>query len=213
MLYILTGEIQIGKTRWLEQTTNALAKAGVNVSGVVAPGVWKETADGFEKLGIDNKLLPTNERVSFARRVDLAQSEGTYDSKSQSAAAQLAWSISDDAIKRVNKHFERIAEQKQTKQKLEEGSNTASSLLVVDELGRLELECDAGLTEAMRLLDKGPTEQFPHALIVVRKGLFETASKRFEPIWNTPVTLSPNTAARETLFAACLKTPQRHTIF
>ena len=64
MLFLLTGEVQIGKTRWLESLVTELADRGVPCAGVLAPGQWVpsegEHADenGYEKLGIDNVLLP-----------------------------------------------------------------------------------------------------------------------------------------------------------
>ena len=101
MLFILTGDIQIGKTRWLKSTCRKLAADGIPCAGVVAPGVWVPSehgdANGFEKLGIDNLLLPQGGRIPFARRRDLAQAEGTFDPNSQSAQMQLGWEISDDA--------------------------------------------------------------------------------------------------------------------
>ena len=80
MLFLLTGDVQIGKTRWLERLAAELAGDGVPVAGVLAPGVWRVrephevpgerglAGEGrFEKLGIDNVLLPGGERVPFAR--------------------------------------------------------------------------------------------------------------------------------------------------
>ena len=122
MLFLLTGDVQIGKTRWLERLAAELSGDGVQVAGVLAPGVWRVrephevpgerglAGEGrFEKLGIDNVLLPGGERVPFARRRDLALAEGSFDPTSQSASAQLAWEIADEAIARVNAHFDRIA--------------------------------------------------------------------------------------------------------
>ena len=43
MLYILTGDIQIGKTRWLQKTVSILEDMGVGVQGVITPGIWKKT--------------------------------------------------------------------------------------------------------------------------------------------------------------------------
>ena len=111
MLFLLTGDVQIGKTRWLERLAAELSGDGVQVAGVLAPGVWRVrephevpgerglAGEGrFEKLGIDNVLLPGGERVPFARRRDLALAEGSFDPTSQSASAQLAWEIADEAI-------------------------------------------------------------------------------------------------------------------
>ena len=58
MLFLLTGEVQIGKTRWLESLVAELGAFGVPCAGVLAPGQWVPStgphadANGFEKLGI-----------------------------------------------------------------------------------------------------------------------------------------------------------------
>uniref|UniRef100_UPI003A987F0E hypothetical protein n=1 Tax=Senegalimassilia anaerobia TaxID=1473216 RepID=UPI003A987F0E len=85
MLFLLTGDVQIGKTRWLESLCASLQAAGTCVAGVVAPGQWVPRPEGqpggkhgfdgagrFKKLGIDNVLLPQSKRIEFARRRDLA---------------------------------------------------------------------------------------------------------------------------------------------
>ena len=197
MLFILTGDIQIGKTRWLESTCRKLAADGIPCAGVVAPGVWvpseHDDANGFEKLGIDNLLLPQGERITFARRRDLAQAEGTFDPNSQSAQMQLGWEISDEAISQVNAHFDRIAAQVASEVAPEPG------LLVVDELGRLELMRNQGLTSALALLDEGPNPAFPHALIVVRDVLIDLARERFAPAWGDPALVGPTQDAEEAI--------------
>ena len=181
MLFILTGDIQIGKTRWLKSTCRKLAADGIPCAGVVAPGVWVPSehgdANGFEKLGIDNLLLPQGERIPFARRRDLAQAEGMFDSNSQSV--------------QVNAHFDLIAARTH--------HNGRQSLLVVDELGRLELIRNQGLTSALALLDEGPSPAFPHALIVVRDVLVDLARERFAPAWGDPALISPTQAAEEAI--------------
>lgn len=195
MLFILTGDIQIGKTRWLESTCRKLTADGIPCAGVVAPGVWVPSehgdANGFEKLGIDNLLLPQGERIPFARRRDLAQAEGTFDPSSQSAQMQLGWEISDDAVAQVNAHFDRIANLAEQRER--------QSLLVVDELGRLELMRNQGLTSALALLDEGPKPAFPHALIVVREALVDLARERLAPAWGDPALVSPTQDAEEAI--------------
>lgn len=200
MLFILTGDVQIGKTRWLQRLAGELAERGVPTFGVVAPGRWAPKADPapgedpFDKLGIDNVLLPEGRTVPFAVRTDLAQRDGSFDEGSQSAKAELAWHISDEAIKQVNAHFARA---------LEEGGNEAAipGLLVIDELGRLELMHDGGLVSAMALLDRGPTERFPNALIVARDYLLDQAKDRFEPIWGPAQTIAPDDKGRQAVLA------------
>ena len=132
MLFVLTGQVQTGKTRWLEDVLGELAAEGVPAYGVTAPGVWVPSAgseadsNGFEKLGIDQVLLPGGERIGFARRRDLAQADGAYDAASQSARAQLAWAIDDAALAQVNAHLASL--------EFRVGED-APGLLVIDELG------------------------------------------------------------------------------
>lgn len=199
MLFLLTGEVQIGKTRWLESLVAELAERGVPCAGVLAPGQWVPStgphadANGFEKLGIDNVLLPGGERVPFARRGDLARADGTFDEESQAAKAELAWHIDDAAIDRVNAHFDEITAH---------ASAVAPGLLIVDELGRLEIWRNGGLTSAVALLAQGPTAAFPHALAVVRDYLLDDTEALLAPAWPEIARISPNDAAREAILAA-----------
>ena len=206
MLFILTGDIQIGKTRWLLELARELSRDGVVCTGVVAPGIWVPSdhgdENGFEKLGIESVLLPQNERIPFARRRDLALTDGTLDPSSQSARMKLGWEISDAAIAQVNAHFDCIAKAARNEEAPRTATPSAqcrSGLLVVDELGRLELLRGQGLTSALALLDAGPAPAFPHALIVVRETLIDQARERFAGAWGNPVALSPGGQARRTV--------------
>ncbi|MBR2835129.1 MAG: hypothetical protein IKE43_05425 [Coriobacteriales bacterium] len=64
----------------------------------------------------------------------------------------------------------------------QESGNTPR-LLVIDELGRLELLRDGGLTEAVKCLEDGPIPLRQHALVVVRSDLLGIAEKRFAHVW------------------------------
>lgn len=200
MLFLLTGEVQIGKTRWLESLVAELGAFGVPCAGVLAPGQWVPStgphadANGFEKLGIDNVLLPGGERVPFARRGDLARADGTFDEESQAAKAELAWHIDDAAIDRVNAHFDEITAH---------ASAVAPGLLIVDELGRLEIWRGGGLTSAMALLAQGPTAAFPHALAVVRDYLLDDAEILLAEAWPDHCRISPDDTGRAVILSAC----------
>lgn len=201
MLFLLTGDVQIGKTRWLESLVVELAECGVPCAGVLAPGQWVPSTgvhadgNGFEKLGIDNVLLPAGERIPFARRGDLARAEGTFDEESQAAKAELTWHIDDAAIAHVNAHFDRLS------------LPPDPGLLIVDELGRLEIWRGGGLTSAMALLAQGPTAAFPHALAVVRDYLLDDAEALFASAWPDHCRISPDEAGRTAVLAAFGLTP------
>ncbi|MEG2982305.1 MAG: hypothetical protein RR794_01470 [Raoultibacter sp.] len=219
MLFILTGAVQIGKTRWLQALVRDLAAVGVTSYGVVAPGVWRLPPSGVaadtspEKLGIDNVLLPQGERLHFARRHDLAKQEGRFNAASQSARAGLKWEIDDAAIAAVNAHFAALdtepprggeglrVDPLDACAPLSAATLPQPGLLVVDELGRLEILRDQGLTQAVALLDRGPTPLAPHALIIVRDWLFEDAHARFSVCWPEIRRIAPNDDARKEIFA------------
>lgn len=198
MLFLLTGEVQIGKTRWLESLVAELGAFGVPCAGVLAPGQWVPStgphadANGFEKLGIDNVLLPQSKRIEFARRRDLAAGGKAFEEGAQAKAAKLGWAISDTAIAQVNSHFAALAKQAANETRL-----APHAVLVVDELGRLELLRGCGLTNALAILDAGPTPQFPHAIAVVRETLLDEARRRFKLLWGEPIAISPGNASRE----------------
>ena len=271
MLLLLTGDVQIGKTRWLEHLCASLQAAGTCVAGVVTPGQWVPRPEGqpggkhgfdgagrFEKLGIDNVLMPQGERIEFARRRDLAAKGKAFAEGTQAKAAKLGWAISDTAIAQVNAHFAALAKQAgiapadsganapATAQAEVDASAVASAavaaetaaetsplaqtstgeptvaataakaegnalapapaanenrlapcaVLMVDELGRLELLRGCGLTNALAILDAGPTPQFPHAIAVVRETLLDEARRRFEPHWGKVTVIGPDDDAR-----------------
>ena len=275
MLFLLTGDVQIGKTRWLENLCASLQAAGTCVAGVVAPGQWVPRPEGqpggkhgfdgagrFEKLGIDNVLLPQGTRIEFARRRDLAADGKAFAEGTQAKAAKLGWAISDTAIAQVNAHFATLAKQAgitpvdsgasspvaagiaAEASSLAQagtdpsavapaaakavGSGTATdktatakatadetrlaphAMLVVDELGRLELVRGCGLTNALAILDAGPTPQFPHAIAVVRETLLNEARRRFEPRWGKPIAISPDDTACELVLETAKATRNAH---
>lgn len=262
MLLILTGDVEIGKTTWLTKAADALTAAGVRCDGVLAPGVWQQCVDGsLDKLGIDNLLLPSREKIPFARRADLAQAEGAFDESAQSAKAQLKWHISDRAIARVNAHFDALMEENgclaedmcdagaqaampSVKEReiapapapasagatpsSDLGGNPDHSLrfrppscrqsepeqrpgqrqrvLIVDELGQLELLRGEGLTSAVRILEKGPCGIYAHAILIARDrfGLVDAAEQRFAAAWGESTRIAPTDDAWERWIAPLL---------
>lgn len=213
-LYLLTGDIQTGKTRWLQDLVESVYFAGGAPYGVIAPGVWEETFDGGEihrvKTGIDNVLLPQNQSVSFARRADSPEAKNFANT--QSSAGKLAWSISDDAISAVNQHFENLQQEcckshegahgfprkggSSFRDSFDSGEHARRGLLVVDELGILELQRNAGLTCALSLLGLGPTVLYENAVVVVREWLLDQAKDLLSSAWGECVTIFPNTQAK-----------------
>lgn len=189
MLFILTGNVQIGKSRWLERLADDLTRLDVTCYGVIAPGIWVESNtdaandQGYEKLGINNLLLPDNVTVPFAQRADIARANGTYADLSQAGRVGLGWHIDDAAIARVNEHLSSIEKRVE--------DDRRHKLLVIDELGRLELDHESGLVEAMRLLRNGPCAGMKDALVVVRETFAERAESLFAETWNGVLRIAP----------------------
>lgn len=189
MLFILTGNIQIGKSRWLERLADDLSRLDVTCYGVIAPGIWVESDtdavndQGYEKIGISNILLPDNVTIPFAQRADIARANGTYADLSQAGRIGLGWHIDDAAITRVNEHLSSIEKRAEDDEK--------RKLLVIDELGRLELDHESGLIEAMRLLRNGPCAGMKDALVVVRETFAERAESLFAETWKGVLRIVP----------------------
>lgn len=207
MLFILTGDIQIGKTRWLQDVVARLEGAHVPVAGVLAPGVWRENpvcANGLEKIGIDNEMLPGHELVHFARRRDLLLAEsgdGSLEKCGQSETEQLGWAMSDEVIEQVDAHF--AALEAQVTRDADNPETPQGGLLVVDELGRLELLRGLGLMHAVSLLRRGPSARWPHAVLIVRDWLLPQAHELFDAAWSGEVEeISPTPDARARILAA-----------
>lgn len=200
MLFILTGDVQIGKSRWLERLVDSLSQRSVPSYGVLAPGIWVASegqaanADGLEKVGIDSVLLPQGQRVPFAARADLVGQAQLASPATQSERAKLGWRISDSALDQVNGHFRQIRACR----------NAAGrpGLLVVDELGRLELLREEGLVEAMAALAEGPSAQLPHALVVARSALAGHAERRFAGSWGGCRLIGPDESGKAAVLEA-----------
>lgn len=214
MLFILTGERQSGKTRWLMGLIDELATLGVTCHGVVSPGVWRRSVavDGsvyFEKLGIEAVLLPQRERLALARGPVSEQSDGDCNLQSQSKQAGLGWAISDTALEAVNMHFDRLMhetmneseqflqrEKSVQREQFDEGVGWTNAfcqgLLVIDELGKLELDNNGGFSSAIRQLEAGPSALYGNALAVVRNRLQDTARERLEQAWGGSELITPD---------------------
>ena len=169
MLFILTGDIRTGKTTWLEARVRVLEAVGVPVRGVLAPGVWREG----EKVGIENVLLPSREHVLLATPAGNGCSTG------------LGWDFDATVLARVNAHLVELAAA---------SGDARPGLLVIDEVGPLELRRGDGLTAALTLLDDGPKPAWPHALVVVRAALAEEVAARLRPAWGPAKLIRPSDA-------------------
>jgi hypothetical protein len=263
-LFLLTGNIQIGKSRWLEGVVADLAQRGTLCAGVLAPGVWRKrtasefraneqgsvdfelpqfslgTRGPFEKLGINNVLLPQGTVVPFATRCDMAKREFTVPNVSLAptstvenspagadaaaggagvgvvptggdvgvgaagaagAPMKFGWTFDGRAIERMNRHFDELAAEWARSARLRHFDKPR--LLVVDELGRLELLCGAGLVSAVKFLQSPALfEPDACALCVVRESLLPAAHDMFAPYWDKILEIGPDDSGKNALLSA-----------
>ncbi len=149
MILILTGESGCGKTTLCQRVVAALKARGVNVAGVLT--LPRLAAQRGEKIGMEVEDVRTGERVALAERV--AVGKGT---------ANLSWQFDASGVER-GEQILRAA--------------TPCDVLVVDELGPLELIHNQGWISALNILRAG---NYRGALVVVRPSLLENFRARLK---------------------------------
>lgn len=209
-LFVLTGKVQQGKTRWLETQLAALQAAGVGVHGLLAPGIWEPAAvseehpHGFEKRGIDWVFYPTHERLTYAVRTDLlAETAGWAQVPPTFDGSTMEWTFSTDAFARANAFFAALGEGGEGEASGAASGAEAARLLVVDEIGRLEVR-GRGLAQAVTLIEQAQAAGFSHALAVVREALVESVlDLPMAQAWGSDVcVITPDDAGRAVLLGA-----------
>lgn len=150
-LGLLTGPVGVGKTTVAERVVGQARRQGLVCGGVLAPAMINSCG---QKAGIWGVDIGTGERRILARTDrDLGgPSIGPYSFD----ASALAWA--DGAVDR---------------------SVGACDLLVVDEIGKLELWRGIGLAPVLSRLAAGEVER---ALILVRESLLSELQARLAPV-------------------------------
>ena len=148
---LLTGPVGVGKTTVTERVVGLARRQGLVCGGVLAPAMLNSCG---QKAGIWGVELGTGERRVLARTDrDLGgPSIGPYSFE----ADALAWAAG--AVER---------------------SIGACDLLVVDEIGKLELWRGIGLAPILPRLAAGEVER---ALILVRESLLSELQARLAPV-------------------------------
>jgi nucleoside-triphosphatase THEP1 len=149
-LVLLTGPRGSGKSRWCERLAGAGRAAGLNVTGFVSPAVFESGA----KTAIDLLDVSTGARRRLADRPPPGV-PGT---------AGLGWSFHPETLAWGNEVLERIG---------------PCDLLVLDELGPLELRHEGGLASCFPVL---AARRHRLAVVVVRPELLGEAHRRWPRI-------------------------------
>ncbi|MBE3118304.1 MAG: hypothetical protein IMZ50_06050 [Candidatus Atribacteria bacterium] len=146
-LILVTGPSGSGKTRWCLALADYASILGIHVGGLVSPAVF----EGDLKIGID--LLDL--RSGAQRRLAVRRGEST------SGQITTDWHFDDEALNWGNTVLEQLG---------------ACQLLILDELGPLELQRGVGLTNGLGLV---AARRYRLACVVVRPSLLEIA----QPLW------------------------------
>lgn len=150
-ILLVTGAIGCGKTTYCRTQIDAARRAGLDVAGVLSPARFEQGV----KAGIDVLDLRSGELRPLAhlRTMETASDiTGVVTQRWRFDAAVLAWA--NQAL----------------------AAATPCDLLVVDELGPLELEQGRGWTAALATID---ARAFETALVVVRDNLLASALARW----------------------------------
>lgn len=199
-LYVMTGQIQTGKTTWLKAFLKSAEQNNIRFDGLITPAIF----DNGNKTGIEALLLPQKERFLLAqKRSDGNDKQGSFPNSAQSSAAtshqgestQLSQtsksSCQPDKEKKLGYDFDDKIMQK-INMHLKTCKNAAN--FIVDEIGPLELVQNKGYIEALNILD---AQSVNNALVVIRPSLLDIAQKR----WGNFKTLTPDDNIQETLKA------------
>lgn len=150
-LALVTGESGAGKTTWCLELVRQARHSGLAPVGLVSPGMYQAGI----KVAIDLIELETGEN----RR--LAMKKGDRTSSSSPGLATLAWNFDPAVLAWGNEVLDRL---------------TLSSLVILDELGPLEILDHKGLTSGLRLIDQ---RQYQMACVVIRPRLLPAALERW----------------------------------
>ncbi|MGQ9492961.1 MAG: nucleoside-triphosphatase [Anaerolineae bacterium] len=164
MIAILTGQVHIGKTTVCRTVADLVRQRGYCVHGILTPPILNEKG---ERLGIEVLDVATGERRVLARVVQLRDQQRPSCNLSSSAEEYPGphigpYCFDPEALQWGQDVIARAI-------------GTGCDLLIVDEIGRLELEQNSGF---IRVLDLLGTSIVPRYLLVVRDTLLNAFHQR-----------------------------------
>lgn len=161
-LILVTGEPGIGKTTWCLALMRQALADGVEPVGLISPAVF----EGGIKTGIDLLHIATGER----RRLAMKPGHETSISFVPTGAARLGWLFDHSVLAWGNQVLQGLP---------------PSRLLILDELGPLELLENTGFTAGIEQIQR---QSFRLTCVSVRPKLLSIALERWP--WARVLTLS-----------------------
>lgn len=150
-MILLTGARGAGKTRLCQQLAAEAQRSGLDAAGVISPAVF----ENGQKVGIEVQDVRSGERRLLAHRPLPGQSGGTFTP---------GWAFDRQTLEWGNEIL---------------GAVGKCDVLIVDELGPLELEGGQGWLEGIHRLDEGA---YRLAVVVVRAELMDKAQQRWPKV-------------------------------
>lgn len=148
LLWAVSGPRQAGKTAFCRSVALAARQAGWQVAGLLSPALFQQGV----KTGILAEDLRTGESCCLASTLRQSPKDLPFGD----------WFFNPDALSWGNRVLE---------------SCLPCDLLIVDEVGPLELICQLGWLAALEVL---PRRQFRLALVVIRPELLTEARSRLD---------------------------------
>ncbi len=147
-LWIITGEIGAGKTILCAQMIQAFETLGWQISGLRSPAIMQ----AGQKTGIAVENLATKEQRQLAWQTAIPHALGDVP---------VHWTFDPQVLDWGNQVFRHVV---------------PTDLLVVDEIGPLEMKRGEGWVNALYALD---SRQYRQALLVMRPKLLSMAQARW----------------------------------
>ena len=151
-LQIISGPRGCGKTTCCTQIAAQIQAAGLSVGGLICPAVF----EGEKKVAIEQVDLYTGQQRRLGTR---RESECTVENTPESTVG--CWQMDASVLAWGNAILAGLGDE---------------DLIIIDELGPLELKEGRGYHEGLRLLDE---ERYQMALVVVRPSLLALAQSRW----------------------------------
>ncbi|MDK2982471.1 MAG: nucleoside-triphosphatase [Chloroflexota bacterium] len=148
-LFIITGARNVGKTRLCMRLIEMLQAQKRPVCGLVSPGIYENGC----KTGILVREIASGDEKQLA----------TYEPGWDPEVPSREWRFDMQAVEWGNERLQAIRK---------------AEILLIDELGYLEMEQNRGWTAALSLLDGRKYEQ---AVLVIRPDLLDIARSRWHP--------------------------------
>jgi nucleoside-triphosphatase THEP1 len=145
-LVLLTGPSGSGKTTFCRKLVAQVHGTNALVGGFICPAVF----ENGKKIGIDMLNVASGERRRLGKR-----------SQARKGATVGGWQLDRDVLAWGNQILRNLKDE---------------ALIVIDEIGPLELEDGYGYQEALHLLDE---RRYQKALVVVRSSLLPLAKLRW----------------------------------